>query len=134
MEQGAAEIVALMKHLAPEDEGDLIDSIGWTWGEAPTGALVLGEVGGLSDKTLRITIYAGNEKTIVTNARGVRFQNAILQEFGVAPHRAGGKFKGARHPGSAPHPYFYVSWRTLKRRTKSRITRAMKKGIKEGAR
>ena len=30
---------------------------------------------------------------------------AHFPEFGTAPHTAGGKFQGARHPGTAPDPY-----------------------------
>ncbi len=119
MEKGATELVAMMKALAPFEDGDLRNSIGWTWGAAPAGSFTLGTVGGRDYSTMRITIYAGNEKTIVTNARGVEFQNAILQEFGTED--------------MPPSPYFFVSWRTLRRRVKSRITREMKKGIKEGA-
>lgn len=119
MEKGAAELVAMMKALVPKDEGDLANSIGWTWGQAPAGAMVLGTVAGNAYSTMRITIYAGNEKTIVTNSRDVEFQNAFLQEFGTQD--------------MPPSPYFYVSWRTLRRRVKGRITREMKKGIKEGA-
>lgn len=33
MEQGAEEVVAMMKQLAPVDDGDLQMSISWTWGK-----------------------------------------------------------------------------------------------------
>ncbi len=35
METGADELVEMMKRLVPKDSGDLRDSIGWTWGNAP---------------------------------------------------------------------------------------------------
>ncbi len=38
------------------------------------------------------------------------------------------------HPGTAPHPFFYAAYRTLKKRVKGRISRAMKKAIRESAR
>lgn len=119
MEKGATELVAMMKALAPKDSGALASSIGWTWGDAPAGSFTLGTVGSRDYATMRITIYAGNAETMVTNSRGVEFQNAILQEFGTQD--------------MPPSPYFYVSWRFLRRRIKSRITREMKKAIKEGA-
>lgn len=44
METSSDEIVALAKNLVPVDKGDLKDSIGWTWGKAPKGAMTLGKV------------------------------------------------------------------------------------------
>lgn len=118
MEASAEEIVALMKRLAPKKEMHLVNSINWTWGDAPAGSLALGSMGS-KDGRLRITIYAGDTNTIVTNSRGVEFQNAILQEFGTQEMPA--------------NPYFYVSWRALRKRAKSRMSREMRKGIREGA-
>lgn len=108
MAKGAGEIVALMKNRVPVDRGDLSDSIGWTWGDAPAGAIVLGQ----SARTAtgeRITIYAGNKAAYY--ARWVEFGTQKM----------------------TPRPYFFSSYRQLKRRTKSRITREMKKAIKAGA-
>lgn len=109
MEKGADEIVALMKSRVPVDDGDLRDSIGWTWGEAPKGSITIGKSRPLKDGDELITIYAGNDKAYY--ARWV--------EFGTQKH--------------TPQPYFYPSYRQLKRRTKSRVTREMKKAIKAGA-
>ena len=116
MERGAEEIVAMMRRLVPVDQGDLRDSIGWTWGEAPAGSMIIGTVGNRSYKTMRITIFAGNEKTIVTNARGIEFQNARLQEFGTKEMTA--------------NPFFFVAWRTLKKRVRNRISRNLRAAIK----
>lgn len=116
MEQGAEETVQMMKRLVPVDGGKLRDSIGWTWGSAPAGSMTLGTVQGRNYKTMRITIYAGDESTIVTNKRGVRFQNARLQEFGTQ--------------AMAASPYFFTSWRAMKKRVKSRMTRNVRKAMK----
>lgn len=120
MEQGADEIVAMMKRLVPVDNGDLRDSIGWTWGEAPSYSQRIGTV---KSKTgnLKITIYAGNSK--------VRY--AHLVEFGSAPHINGGIFAGTQNPGAKAQPFFFVAFRALRRRTKSRITRAISKSAKQ---
>lgn len=117
MAKGADEVVALAKSLVPVDDGDLRDSIEWTWGDAPSGALAIASAG---DGNLRITIYAGDEKAFY--ARWV--------EFGTAQHPQGGMFKGATHPGTTAQPFFYPSWRALRRRVKSRLTRAMNKAAK----
>ncbi|KAB2716669.1 HK97 gp10 family phage protein [Brucella intermedia] len=120
MEQGAEEIVAMMKRLVPVDNGDLRDSIGWTWGDAPSYSQ---RIGAVKSKTgnLKITIYAGNSK--------VRY--AHLVEFGSAPHINGGMFAGTQNPGAKAQPFFFVSFRALRRRTKSRITRAINKSAKQ---
>jgi len=116
MEKGADEIVALAKSLVPVDSGALRDSIGWTWGDAPEGSITLGHVKASKDGDEAITIYAGtrNKRLGDKDAFYVRFV-----EFGTQ--------------NMAPHPFFYPAYRTLKRRVKGRITREMKKGIREGA-
>ena len=95
MEKGAEETVQMMKRLVPVETGMLRDSIGWTWGDAPAGSFTIGTVGGREYGTLRITIYAGNERTKV-GARN-QFQLARLQEFGTQ--------------AMAANPFFYPSWR-----------------------
>lgn len=117
MEKGATEIVTLMKSRVPVDTGALQDSIGWTWGDAPGGSLVLGQVRQSREGDERITIYAGTRDKAL--GRKDAFYAAFV-EFGTQ--------------NMTPRPFFYVSYRQLKRRTKSRITREMKKAIRAGAR
>lgn len=122
MEQGAEEIVALAKSLVPVDSGALKNSIGWTWGRAPRGAMTLGTVQGVGGD-LTITIYAGNEEAFW--ARWV--------EFGTKAHTAGGMFEGATIPAVQAQPFFYVSYRALRRRVRGRITRGINKAAKQVA-
>jgi HK97 gp10 family phage protein len=126
MEAGAEELVKMMKRLAPVDDGDLRDSIGWTWGNAPAGAAVIAQ-SDPNERGIRITVYAGNAKAYY----------ASFVEFGTAPHNVatgGGNksFKGVAHghPGTRAHPFFFPSYRALKKRIQSRIKREMKKAIK----
>lgn len=122
MAQGADEMVAMMKSLAPRDSGDLVASIGWTWGDAPKGSMSIGKLQS-SDGSLALTIYAGDDKAFY----------ARMVEFGTAPHINGGLFKGTKNPGRKKTPFFYVSFRALRRRTKSRISRAITKSAKQVA-
>ncbi|AYD00026.1 HK97-gp10 family putative phage morphogenesis protein [Neorhizobium sp. NCHU2750] len=122
MEQAAGEIVALAKSLVPTDTGSLRDSIGWTWGRAPRGAMSLASVQMIGGD-LTITIYAGNDEAYY--ARWI--------EFGTKEHIAGGKFKGATIPAQPARPFFYVSFRARRKSTKSRISRAITKAAKEVA-
>lgn len=104
MEKSAQEIVDLAKRLCPVDSGTLRDSIGWTWGDAPAGSIVLAATEGA---LLRITIYAGNDEAFY----------ARWLEFGTAE--------------MAAHPYFFPAYRTLQRRAKGRVNRAVTKAVKE---
>ena len=102
MEKGAEELVQMMRRLVPVDSGDLRDSIAWAWGEAPKGAVVLAE-SAPTERGLKITVYATDFK-----ARWIEFGTIKM---------------GAR-------PFFFPSYRALRKRIKSRITREMKKAIR----
>jgi len=123
MEQSAQEVVEMAKRLAPIEDGDLRDSIGWNWYAAPPGSMVLGEVrpeGTKGAGNMAIVIYAGDDKAFY--ARWV--------EFGTRPHVNGGIFAGTQHPGSRAHPFFFPSWRAMRKRAKSRVSRAITKAAK----
>lgn len=132
MEKSADELVEMMRTLVPVDDGDLRASIGWTWGDAPKGALVLDELKTKGDKSSRIVIYAGNEKAYY----------AAWVEFGTSPHsvatnasvsRQKRQGQGAFHPGATASPFFWPAYRALKNRIKSRITRAIRAAIRESS-
>lgn len=118
MEQGAQATVDMMKRLAPVDDGDLRDSIAWTWGTAPSGSISIAKARA-GENTM--TIYAGNDQAY--HARWI--------EFGTAPHVQGGQFKGTRHPGTAPQPFFYPSWRANKKQFNKLLRDAIRKAVKE---
>lgn len=115
----ADKIVAQMKKHAPVRTGDLQISISWCWGNAPKGTLTVGTVGvgkggrtfkqGKSNNGLRISIYAGG---------GEEFY-AWFVEFGT------------QH--MAAEPFFYPIYRANRRSAKAAITRAITKGVKDGA-
>lgn len=118
MEKSAEEIVAMARGLAPvlkepdqrRQQGALRDSIGWTWGEAPKGAMTLGKVqADTNSDRMVITIYAGNSEAFY--ARWV--------EFGTAKMQA--------------RPFFYPSYRANRRRLRGRANRALKKAAQKVA-
>lgn len=117
MEQGADEIVAMMRNLVPVDSGALRDSIGWSWGKAPQGAMTLGKMAANNlAGELTITIYAGTRDKKLGDADAYY---ARFVEFGT------------KH--MAASPYFYVSYRANKKKVRSRIRRAVTKAAKEVA-
>lgn len=107
LEEVAEDLVRQMRAAAPKGAtGALARSIGWTWGDAPDGTMVIGTVAGSDYATMRITIYAGG---------GDAFY-ARFQEFGTVK--------------MAANPFFYPVWRARKRGVKSKITRAINKAIR----
>lgn len=123
MEAAADDIVSMMKRLAPVDDGDLQMSISWTWGDAPKGSMTVATVSRRRGGGPRITIFAGNREAYY--ARWV--------EFGTSPHLNGGIFAGSTNPGTRAQPFFFVSFRANRRRTKSTISRAITRAAKEVA-
>ncbi|MEZ0169927.1 HK97-gp10 family putative phage morphogenesis protein [Microvirga sp. TS319] len=122
VEQGAAEIIAMQKSLVPKETGALERSIQAVRGDVNRRVgLSTGDVKG--DPDLTVAIVAGDETAYY--ARWV--------EFGTAPHINGGKFKGSQNPGMRAQPFFYGPVRALRRRVKSRITRATRKAAREVA-
>lgn len=126
MEKGAQELVDMMKRIVPVDDGDLRDSIGWTWGDAPAGAKVISQ-SNEDRRGLKITVYAGSEKAFY----------AAWVEFGTSPHnvaQGGGNksFSGDAHghPGSRAQPFFFPSYRSLRKRIQSRIKRQTRAAMK----
>ncbi|MFY0619322.1 HK97-gp10 family putative phage morphogenesis protein [Shimia sp.] len=107
MEDAATDIVEEMWSRAPQHEGVLAMSIGWTWGVPPKGAMTIGTVGGSPKEGLRITIFAGG---------GDAFY-AWFQEFGTLEMPA--------------NPFFFPVWRARRKNVKSRLSRAMSKAIRE---
>ena len=132
MEAAAKDLVAAMKSLVPVKQGDLRASIGWTWGDAPEGALEMDSIGG-DEK--QITIYAGVGLDLPAIARWV--------EFGTAPHNVakdGGTKagqaalatgKGTPHPGAEAHPYFYPAYRAKKKAILARMRREIRTELKK---
>jgi HK97 gp10 family phage protein len=116
--QAAQKIVDLMKRLAPVDDGDLRDSIDWTFGEAPRGAL---QVAATKVGPLTVTIFVG--------AFYARFV-----EFGTNPHTVGGLFAGADHPGTPAQPFFFVSFRASRKEVKRMLIKAVRDAVKKAVR
>lgn len=134
MEKAAGEIVELARALVPEDEGKLKNSIGWTWGTAPAGSMVLAQnVSG----DLTITIYAGDNEAFY--ARWVEFgtQAGVIKQrvsspgAGVRQHKTKGRKSFRTHPGTPAQPFFYPAYRLGKKRAANMIKRAIVKSVRE---
>lgn len=118
LEKIAAAIVADMKRLAPvlqepdarRRAGALRDSIGWTWGDAPEGAMTLGKVAKDRGDGFYLTIYAGTRD----KRRGVDdAYYARWMEFGTTEVPA--------------QPYFWPAYRANRRKIRPAFTRAIKR-------
>lgn len=114
MAKAADDIVRMMRSLVPVDSAALQNSIGWTWGAAPKGSLVVATLKGAGvGGDLTITIYAGSrDKTRgADDAYYVRWV-----EFGTSK--------------MAAQPFFFVSWRAGRRGARRRVSNAVRKGAK----
>lgn len=121
LDVSADETTDIMKRMAPREQGKLAASIGYSFDGAPAGASIVSQARAAKGETgLAVTMYAGNESTVVTNSRGVRFQNARLQEFGTKD--------------MPRNPFFYPAFRLNKKRAKSRIQRAIRSGAQKAFR
>ncbi|MEO9335960.1 HK97-gp10 family putative phage morphogenesis protein [Mesorhizobium sp. SB112] len=105
--QSGEELADMMRRLAPEEDGDLKDSIAVTApGQTspaysqPGGSRVAGE--------LEVLVTAGNSD--------VRYPH--LQEYGTAHHEA--------------QPFFWPAFRLLRKRLQNRTKRAVSKAVREG--
>lgn len=102
LDKGADELTGRMRYLAPEDDGDLKRSIRKT---------------PISDVAVRVE--AGGEATTRPVREGVSatYDYALGQEYGTADHPAS--------------PFFWPSVRTLSKRVRRRVDRAIGKAVKD---
>lgn len=122
--EAADEIADMQRRMAPVRTGALRASIKVTFGARPAQSSAGLGVGGAAagDPELTAWITAGG----VGQGWYARFV-----EFGTAPHTAGGKFKGARHPGARAQPFFFPAYRVMRKRAKSKISRAIGKAARD---
>lgn len=148
--QGAQEIVDKMKQLAPRDSGKLRDSIKWTFGNAPDGSVTIGRfsLGGFSfgsvtdmraDEGLRATIYVDTDKRsgayygpFVEFGTEAGQRGGRASYVGLAQNRRG-RTQRRTHPGTRAQPFFWPAYRSLRRRVRGRITRAINRALKRWA-
>ncbi len=134
IEKSADEIVALAKSLVPVDQGPLRDSIGWTWGEAPKGSMVIANSVG---DGLTITIFAGNDEAFY--ARWVEFgtqsgrigTRVQTDADGAKGRKKKGRKVNRTHPGTQAQPFFFPAFRLGRKRAVNRIKRAVAKSVRD---
>lgn len=116
LEKEATKLVAEMNSIKPLPE----IQVGWTWGDAPKGALTIGKVANREYAKVSITIYA-------TSANGSGFSAAWF-EFGTAPrfHKSG-KSTGQ----ITASPFFWPVYRANKKRIRGNVSRAVTRAMKK---
>lgn len=115
--QSAEEMAALAISFAPEDSGDLKESIEVT---PPGQRTPEYSQGGAVVPAGAFAVTAGN--------RDVRYPH--FPEYGTRQFIAGGMFEGAQHPGTPRQPYFWPAYRIVRRKHKGRASRALGKAVK----
>lgn len=117
--KSAKEMQQMARSLAPVRTGALRDSIATTPPGGSPPKYSQNAMPRVPDGAWAIS--AGNEQ--------VRY--AHLVEFGTAPHEQGGMFEGTAHPGTRARPFFWPAYRTIRKRHRSRVSRALNKSIKD---
>lgn len=121
------------RSLVPVDSGDLRNSIRWSF-EKPkdTSGMVVskGEGEGGNSKRPSIYLLAGGKKAYY--ARFVEF-GVVAQKRGQTIVNKSGRARKSKRSsrGRRPQPFFYPSYRILRRGIRSRLTRAMNKAIRD---
>lgn len=138
MEQSADEIVALARRLVPKDSMDLHNSIGWTWGAPPQGALTLGKVARSAlGKGLTITVYAGDDDAYY--ARWVEFGTKASEAQSSRPDSRYKRTPGiltksyAAHAATPAQPFFFPAYRANRKSAKARIRKATRQAARQVA-
>lgn len=108
----------IIKGDVPVDDGALLSSVDWSWGDPPPGVLGAGEKRNTGvPEDMRISIYAGGPKA----------PHAHLVHNGTAERTTQ---DGASRGVMPPQAFFWPNIRSLRRRFKGRITRMVRKGLK----
>jgi HK97 gp10 family phage protein len=103
----AEETTDLMRRFVPVESGALRASIGYSFGEAPKGALSSAARTVKAEAGLAVTLFAGGGKAFY----------ARFQEFGTQEMSA--------------NPYFFPAYRLARKRVRARMARAMRAGAKK---
>lgn len=124
IEKQAGQLVAQMQSLNPARGAIRID---WTWGEAPAGALVIGQAsGGAGYGRVSATIYAIGPA--LADSR-VPITLAEAFEFGTSQRK---QRSTGRRTGSMPaQPYFFPVFRANRSRARGAISRAVTRAVKK---
>lgn len=111
LDEGAAEIVAMQRHITDDRTGDL-------------------------DRSIVIKKTTGrNSRSGANLARQITATSPYAKyiEFGTSPFTSGGKFKGADNPGIKAEPFFFTGYRAAKKGVKAKIRKAIRAAVKEAA-
>ena len=115
---GAQDMAAAARALVPHKTGHLRETIKVELDHEHHGARVVA-----GDKSTMVEVRKGS---------GVYWQLALLIEYGVKKHRAGGLFKGAWIPFHKS-PFFWPAYRLMRKRVRARIVRNVNQAFRDVA-
>jgi HK97 gp10 family phage protein len=116
------EFVNTAQSLVPYDEGDLHDSIGWAWTKNTQAD---------ASRSPAIVVFAGGEPG------KVGFFSRLRAFFGMGARRPTGsgayyvRFVEFGAPGKPKQPFFFPSYRLVRRKIRGQLSRAMTRAIKK---
>lgn len=72
-----------------------------------------------------------DSKTAVTRHLGSNHKAAVMTELGTKPHILGGRFKGAKHPGTEPKPMLRPAFDNNKQKVVNNLAEIMGRNIEK---
>lgn len=130
----AERLVGIMKNACPVNAdppprpGLLRDSIGWTFGSPPK-TKATGAFRPQGSGNFIASVYAGNDEAFY--ARWVEFgtqSHSLTKGADISRKKRQG---GTQHPGSVAQPFFWPSYRLMRKTIKSTIRRKLTAAIKK---
>jgi hypothetical protein len=115
--QAAEAMAGYARDFVPVDTGKLRDSIVVT---PPGGMPPLYSQGAKQVPPGSFMVTAGDAQ--------VRYAHMV--EYGTAPHVNAGEFPGTANPGTKARPFFWPSFRLIRKSHKSKASRAINKSVK----
>lgn len=130
LQKSGEELTAAIRNITPVRTGKLRESVDWNFGDPKPGAR-LKVAGGAPGEDLRVSVSAGGEGAFY--APFVEFGTKAGTKRGRTPDatRPGKTRKVYRtHPGTQAQPFFYGTFRLMRKRLSRRIKTAIGKAVR----
>lgn len=142
LDESGKDVSDAIRRRVPVDDGDLRDSVGYVFGDAPpTSATQALRTGGPKDDDpatdLKVTVYEGNDVAFYAGfvehgtAPGKKGDRAGARNADIAQNKTAGRTVQRTHTGTEAQPHFFPTWREKKRSVKARMAKAVKAGVAE---
>ncbi|WP_295708033.1 HK97-gp10 family putative phage morphogenesis protein [uncultured Brevundimonas sp.] len=140
LNKNGSELSEAIRRRVPKDTGALAESVGYAFGDAPaTSATQAFRAKGSNpaDPELTVTVFEGNNEAFYAGwveygtAPSVSGQRVGARNSDIKQNKGSGRQSYRTHPGTPAQPHFWPTYRSMKRRMKSRLSRAVGLAIRK---